>query len=152
MSLNESRRMGRKRKNDEYLLLSGSTELARGSQSAMKRQRTASVQYLSAAEQQALSIVPVRSQKRKHSPSPEEVIDVEEEALKERTKRLRLTTAQDTAYEEASRLDREKEERERQEELERERELAWNREWRREGRKPEHRAKVFAELFERKFK
>ena len=149
MSLNESRRMGRKRKNDEYLLLSGSTELARGSQSAMKRQRTASVQYLSAAEQQALSIVPVRSQKRKHSP---EVIDVEEEALKERTKRLRLTQAQDTAYEEASRLDREKEERERQEELERERELAWNREWRREGRKPEHRAKVFAELFERKFK
>lgn len=149
MSLNESRRMGRKRKNDEYLLLSGSTELARGSQSAMKRQRRASVQYLSAAEQQALSIVPVRSQKRKHPP---EVIDVEEEALKERTKRLRLTTAQDAAYEEASRLDREKEERERQEELERERELAWNREWRREGRKPEHRAKVFAELFERKFK
>ena len=144
--------MGRKRKS-EYMLLSGSTELARGSHSAMKRQRTASVQYLSAAEQQALSIVPVRSQKRKHSsPPPEEVIDVEEEALKERTKRLRLTTAQDAAYEEASRLDREKEERERQEELERERELAWNREWRREGRKPEHRAKVFAELFERKFK
>lgn len=143
--------MGRKRKNDEYMLLSGSTELARGSQSAMKRQRTASVQYLSASEQQALSIVPVRSQKRKHSP-PEEVIDVEEEALKEHTKRLRLTTAQDAAYEEASRLDREKEEREQQEELERERELEWNREWRREGRKPEHRAKVFAELFERKFK
>ncbi len=138
--------MGRKRKS-EYMLLSGSTELARGSQSAMKRQRRASVQYLSAAEQQALSIVPVRSQKRKHSsPPPEEVIDVEEEALKERTKRLRLTTAQDAAYEEASRLDRENEERER----ERERELEWNREWRREGRKPEHRAKVFAELFERK--
>jgi len=146
--------MGRKRKKEyqQYLLLSGSTELARGPQSEMKRQRRASAQYLSPVEQQALSIVPVQRKQKRKRPSREEVIDVEEEALKERTKRLRLTQAQDAAYEEASRVDREKEERERQQELEQEQERERQREWKRMGRKPEHRARVFAELFERKFK
>lgn len=122
----------RKRKRSEkYALLCGDDEIARGTESEMKRRKRRQRDY--STEEKPIRVVPVSSLKR----SREDTIDLTSE-LREDTKRLRLE--QDDEYARGLAEDQRKE-----------REKKALAEWYERYKKPENVATLFEELFKKKF-
>lgn len=119
-----------RRKRPGFALLFGDTEIARGTESAMKRQKRQHAPY---AEPDApLVVLPLAALKRRR-----EEQDNEEEELRRRTKRLKVE--QEEEYDLALARDREREEEERRTAT-----------WRAAGLRPEHRAEAFDTLLRKK--
>ena len=133
----------RKRKRSEkYALLCGDDEIARGTESEMKRRKRRQRDY--STEETPIRVVPVSSLKR----SREDTIDLTTE-LYEDTKRLRLE--QDDEFARGLAEDQRKESEKEALAKEKENEKKALAEWYERYKKPENVATLFEELFKKKF-
>ena len=133
----------RKRKRSEkYALLCGDDEIARGTESEMKRRKRRQRDY--STEEKPIRVVPVSSLKR----SREDTIDLTTE-LYEDTKRLRLE--QDDEFARGLAEDQRKESEKEALAKEKENEKKALAEWYERYKKPENVATLFEELFKKKF-
>lgn len=133
----------RKRKRSEkFALLCGDDEIARGTESEMKRRKRRQRDYSTA--EKPIRVVPVSSLKR----SREDTIDLTTE-LYEDTKRLRLEQDDEFARGLAEDQRREREKKALAKEKEREKKALA--EWYERYKKPENVAVLYEELFQKKF-
>ena len=133
----------RKRKRSEkYALLCGDCEIARGTESEMKRRKRRQRDY--STEEKPIRVVPDSSLKR----SREDTIDLTTE-LYEDTKRLRLH--QDEEFARGLAEDRRKESEKKALAKEKENEKKALAEWYERYKKPENVATLYEELFKKKF-
>ena len=142
MHKNMSSSKRKRKRSEKFALLCGDDEIARGTESEMKRRKRRQRDYSTA--EKPIRVVPVSSLKR----SREDTIDLTTE-LYEDTKRLRLEQDDEFARGLAEDQRREREKKALAKEKEREKKALA--EWYERYKKPENVAVLYEELFQKKF-